>query len=750
MHAITRHVTTRLAPTACVTILWTAVASLALLAAPVAPTAAEHEAPEDAPAGSEPALISADRMFHDQDLGIVTARGNVEISRGGRTVLADTVTYNTRSRIVTAAGNVSLLEPNGDIVFVEYAELTDDLKEGFIRDVRVLLQDNSRIAAVNGLRSANNRTSFNRATFSPCAVCREHPDRAPLWQIRAQRVVHDQDEQVLRYSNAWMEFFGVPVLYTPYFEHPDPTVDRQSGFLAPTIGASQTLGSVVKIPYYWVIGPTADATFEPIITTKQSVVLAGEVRHLLPFGWQEVNASGTIADRERNSGSVAEDELRGHIDAKGRYDIDENWRAGFDVERTTDDTYLRLYNFSNASRLTSSVFAEGFFGRSYASGNSLLYQGLREDDDDGEQPIVAPLFDVNYLSGPLALDSTVSIDANLAMLTRTDGRDTRRLSLKNEWTVPFGDAIGGLYRVSAGVQADGYWIEEWDPDSPAVNPDGPTDTEYAGRAFPQLTIGWRYPWVSYQGGFDQVIEPLAQIVVGTDVGDQDDIPNEDSLDFEFDDTNLFSANRFAGLDRVDSGQRIDYGLRWSGLASYGGEASVFAGQSYRLTEEDELFAPESGVQEELSDVVGRVDLRPYDNIDLLYRFRLDKNNLAGRRHEVDFRLGPKALKLDLSYLFIDGESGTLDAGDREEIELRLDSQLTKNWSGFASTRYDLEQDDTLEAAVGITYQDECFLIELVGERNYFDDREIEKEDSIFLRIVFKHVGDFGVGGSTTE
>ena len=156
------------------------------------------------------------------------------------------------------------------------------------------------------------------------------------------------------------------------------------------------------------------------------------------------------------------------------------------------------------------------------------------------------------------------------------------------------------------------------------------------------------------------------------------------------------------------------------------------------------------MQDKLSDVVGRVDLRPYEHIDLLYRFRLDKDNLAGRRHEVDFSLGPPALNLDLSYLFIDGRSGTQDASDREEIELRLDSQVTENWSGFASTRRDLRRDDTLEAAVGITYQDECFLIQLVGERTYFDDREIEKDDSIFLRLVFKHVGDFAAGGSVTE
>jgi len=694
-----------------------------------------------------PALISADQVTYDETLGVVTASGKVEVSQGERVLHADSVSYNLRNNVVTASGNVSLLEPGGEAVFADYVELTGDLREGFIKDIRVLLSDRSRMAASSGLRTGGNRTVFQNGVFSPCDLCRDDPTRSPLWQIKAAKIVHDQDDQKIRYSSAWLEFAGIPVLYTPYFEHPDPTVERMSGFLTPTFGTSETLGGVAQVPYYLAVSPTLDATFEPIFTTKQGIVLAGQVRQLLPFGQHEIDGSVTSADREENDGTISKDVVRGHVDTMGRYDISETWRAGFDIDWSTDDTYLRLYNFDNSSFLTSNLFAERLDGRDYAAVNAFAFQGLRERDKNREAPIVAPLVDYNFVSEPWIADSTYSIDANMMVLSRREGRDVRRLSLTGGWEVPYTDPIGGLYTLKAKVQTDGYWSDEFLPGSIDVNPSGPTETEVAGRFFPQLALSWRYPWVRQSESLNQVIEPMAQLVAGPNGGNPNDIPNEDSLDFEFDDTNLFSLNRFPGLDRVDSGQRFDYGLQWKGIGPSGSQAGFFIGQSYRLSQEKDLFPKNSGVQDKLSDVVGRVNLSPVNYFDLLYRFRRDKKSFMPRRNEVDLKIGPPALNLDLDYLFIDSAVGATNL-DREEINLRLTSRFNENWSAFVANRRDLERESTLSTSVGLSYEDECFLIEVVGERRFFSDREIEEDDSIFVQISFKTLGGFGSGYQT--
>lgn len=716
---------------------------LALLLDPSSLRAQEGDLPIPRELQEEPILLSADEVTYDEDLGIVTARGDVEINQAGRTLLADTVSYNQRSGVVTAAGNVSLIELDGTVFFAEYVELTDDLREGFIRDIGVLMADQTRIAAASGTRREGRITVFRKAVFSPCELCREDPSRAPLWQLKADQVIHDQEERSLTYRDARLEFYGIPVAYAPYFKHPDPTVERESGFLAPTFGSSSDLGLTLEVPYYWNIAPDKDATFEPIITTRQSIVLAGQYRELFPSGRFEFNGSGTIADREKGDGETQRDQVRGHVDAMGRFAIDDSWRWGFDLERASDDTYLRLYDYSNASSLTSNLFTEHLRGRNYFAVNGFAYQGLREDSDNEESPIVVPLIDYNFLSEPDSLGGRYSLDSNLAVLTRIEGRDTRRLSMQGGWELPYIGPLGDVYRLRARLQADGYWADDFDPDNPVVNPPGNSDSEFAGRFFPQIAAQWRYPLAQATDWGHQVVEPIVQVVASPEWANNHDIPNEDSTDFEFDDTNLMSLNRFPGVDRVDPGSRIDYGLQWALSSQYIGEASAFAGQSFRLND-DNAFAPGSGLEDNFSDIVGRIRLVPQDDIDLSYRFRMDKDNLSRERQEIDLRIGPPALNLDLSYTYLSDDMSTDELDTREELAFRLSSQLTENWSIHGAHRRDLEANDSLSSSIGLTYQDECFYIKIEGKRNHYKDREIDQEDSVMITLVFKHLGQVSV------
>ena len=718
-----------------------ALAACLLAGLPAGSASAQQDDP------SFPVLITADQIIHDENLGVVVASGNVELSRDQRVVLADSVSYNMRTDVVTVSGNVSMLDPDGHVVFANFAELTGDLREGFIRDVRILLSDRSRLAAATGYRVAGNKSILKSGVFSPCELCREDPTRAPLWQIKAAEVVHDQDAKVIRYRNAWMEIFGIPVIYTPYFEHPDPTVDRQSGFLAPTFGASEVLGSTYQQPYFWVISKDKDFTFSPIFTTKRSVVGVGRYRQAFPNGKMELRGSGTIADRERSDGSIESDVFRGHIDSTARFDINDSYRMGVDVQRATDDTYMRLYDFSGARNLTSRAFVEGFNGRNYLAVNSYLYQGLRRSDNDTELPVIHPLAEYSYMSDPGVAGGKYTLDASLLALTRSAGRDSRRLSAALGWELPYTGPAGDVYNLVARVQGDGYWVSGVDPNRDAVNPANNTENGLTGRVFPQIALQWRYPWVRHSGTMNQVVEPIAQVVLAPNGSNPGRIPNEDSQDFEFDDTNLFSLNRFTGVDRVTSGTRVDYGLKWTVTGDGGGWASAFVGQSYRLNE-DSVFEEGSGVEDKLSDFVGRVEIKPTYALDLRYRFRIDKDDLTARRSEFDLRVGPPALNLDLGYVFINPDAQADEFGGREELNWTLYSRLSKYWSVYGGLRVDLEARETREARIGLTYNDECFLLQAVGRRSFFSDREIEPEDSVYVNFVFKLLGETtGVGTS---
>src|SRR5208282_779819 len=183
-----------------------------------------------------PATISTDRISYDEDLGIIVASGHVEISQQDRVLLADTVTYNQRTDTVTASGNVSLHEPTGEIIYADYFELTEGLKDGVAQNFRLMMQNKARFASTGARREGGVVTEMANGVYSLCELCKDDPDRAPLWQLKGARIIHNEDEHEVYFEDATLEMFGVPIAYSPYFSAPDPTVKRRSGFLTPTGG----------------------------------------------------------------------------------------------------------------------------------------------------------------------------------------------------------------------------------------------------------------------------------------------------------------------------------------------------------------------------------------------------------------------------------------------------------------------------------------------------------------------------------
>ena len=727
-------------------------AGLLALCMAVAPVAHAAE-PADQ---TTPLVLRADEVTFDRGQNLVVASGNVEIAHGERILLADQVTYNQLTDTATASGNVSLLEPSGDVLFASRIDLSDRFSNGIARDVRILLADESRFAANGAVRTGGNRTEMSKAVFSPCRLCPEHRDRPPLWQLKAERVVHDQARQTIDYKKVSLEVFGIPIAYAPFFSHPDPTVKRRSGFLAPSYGSSNQLGLTVQTPYFFVLGPHRDATFAPIFTTGEGIVLTGEYRQRTRSGKFEMAGSMTYPERRDANNEVTDGrQFRGHIEGSGKFDLGDDWRWGFQVERASDDTYLKRYDFNSADSLTSRLFIEGSHDRSYAAVNGYAFQGLEACDDPEETPLVLPIAEYRYLSEPDGFGGRYSLDANVMALTHSagtvvdkgatpcptvdgGGAEVRRFSLAGGWRLPYLGRAGDIYTLSATLRGDLYWVDEV-----VVNPGAPvlrTFSGLTGRIFPQFALDWRYPWVRQTGTVRQVIEPVVQLAVSPFSHNPDEIPDEDSKGFEFDDTNLFSLNRFPGLDRVEGGPRLSYGMRWGVYGVSGGRTTAFVGQSLRLMDED-TFKPGSGLRDHLSDIVGRVVVSPSRYLDLSYRFRFGWIDLAPRRSEFDLTAGPESLRVKLGFLSLDEAPAEDDVGKREELTMSARATLGPNWSITGHYRRDVTNGRTLKVGGGVVYQDECVYVSSeVGRRFITPERDIGEGTSFNFTIRLKHLG----------
>jgi len=677
-----------------------------------------------------PILMTADELKFDDQLGIATAKGNVEISQGDRVLLADTVSYNQRDDVVTASGNVILMEPTGEVLFAEFAELTDDMREGFLRGFSMLLKDNSRLAAVSAQRRGGVETRLNQAIYSACRDCVGF-NGEPLWNIKAAKVTHNRDRQEIVYRNARLELFGVPIAYTPFLSHPDPTVKRKTGLLTPTLGLSDTLGTSLRTPFFWAISRDKDLMIEPTFFAANYPLVTGDYRQSFGNGELRGRLSGIydISDESRLRGRG-----RGHIDAEARFDIDEYWRWGTDVNLASDDTYLARFGFPGNNTLTSRAYVERFGSRSYAAAEGIYFQGLRDGDIQEEIRLVLPKADYNFVGEPGKYGAYRTFDANFQSLGRDEGVSSQRVSMSAGWHLPHISKIGAVTTLSGTIQTDLYNVA----DVPV--PSGGTETGVTGRIFPQLVAEWRYPWIRRGESSGMLIEPIAALILAPNGGNPDRIPNEDSLAVEFDETNLFSPNRFPGKDRVEGGNRVVYGLRSGLYGDGGGSSTIFIGQSYQFRKSN-TFATGSGLNNNQSDIVGRLTISPNSYLDLVYKTRLDIDNFTAKRTEITASAGGRAIRGDVNYIFF---NQTEEFPKREEIFAGLTSDITDQWTARVHARRDLTDDGSLRSwGASLRYNCDCLDFSVNFTRSFTQDRDVPPADTLFVRVVFKTLGEFG-------
>src|SRR6266700_421373 len=666
-----------------------------------------------------PVVFQADEVEYDDQLALTVAKGHVEISQGGEVLLADTVSYNQRTDTITASGHVSLLESTGEVTFADFMERRDSMNTAFAQNVRMLLADRSRLAANTARRLNGNLFELRRGVYSPCDLCKENPSAPPAWSLKAREISDNRQLKIVEFRDVTLDIDGIPIFYSPYLSEPDPSVKRASGFLTPTMGNSNTNGFHVAIPYFWAIDSDKDLTLAPRFTTRAGELLAGQYRQRFSNGMLDaigsINYSNVGSGNNTNTGN----EMRGHINASGVWHLDDTYRTGFALQRVSDQTYLLRFVFGNPllNAMISRAYLEGFEPRAATDINAYIFQPLVPGLGDSTQPIVLPVANRTWQSEPDGFGGVWKLNATLLDIVREVGTQTRRLSLGTEWDKTFRDGIGGEYKFSASLRGDGYSVSDLSPKS---NPDLPSAffpvngappaqrvplSFLDARAFPQVGLTWSYPLAHRGEDTTAIVEPIAGVYAGPSGGNSRRIPNEDSLGYEFRDSDLFRADRLAGYDLLDTGQRVDYGMKLGLYNKDGGNYRMLIGQSLRA--QTNLFLPPaSGAAQRLSDVVGRVVLSPNSYLDVIYRFRLDKSSLSNRTQEVGLNVGPENLRVGLNYLLVPPQQQNQVAtnpvngqsvlfGKRQQLTLNATGKLTRYWSLAGSETINLTNSSNL-------------------------------------------------------
>ncbi len=677
-------------------------------------------------------LLQADDVTYDGKNRVVTARGNVQVMNDDRQLVADIVTYDEIADKVIATGHVSVREPDGSVAFADHVELSQGLREGALQGLAALIGENGRLAAASGERREGRFTVARAAVFTPCAVCEEEENPEPLWQIRAGRVIHDQVEKRIYFDDATFEFMGVPVFYLPFFSQADPTVRHKSGFLLPDFGSSSTLGAFLKVPYYVSLDPSRDLTLSPYLTGNAGNVMQAEFSQRFEGGGFWLQGSLGYDDDAQNK--PGQSVWFSHLFGSGRMSLNDTWRTGFDVQLTSKDSYLQRYELSYLDRLTTNLFVERVSGRNRLALTGFFFQSLRAGDITGQIPMALPLVEATYIPEEKIAGGRLRVDGSALALSRDIGTDMVRGSAAVNFRRPFVADSGQLFTFQAIGRGDVYHLN----DAKFSAPLAAHNTETISRALGLAMLEWRWPFVREMGIGDTnlVLEPIMQLVAASNGGNPRGMPNEDSTSVEFDATNLFSPNQMPGLDLWTGGPRSNVGVRATAILP---QATVEAtlGQELRF-QPDRNLPPALGLTGDKSDIVGQFKIDMPQGLSITHQFNIDPAGGGSlRRNEVYIKaqLGRSSINLSYQKLPVTAADPTL--GEQEQVFLDTTVFVTENWAVFAGARRDIAKSQMLESSIGLRYEDECFIASLGFHRRDTATLNLKPASAVIFRLGFK-------------
>lgn len=729
--------------------------------------------------------LEADELINDEAADTLSAIGQVEGRYQDRTLRADRVDYNVETGQVIATGNVVLIDATGDVQFADKLELSDELQAGTAANFTARLASGATTAARFVTRSETGEFELFNATYTACEICEnsEKSDR-PTWRLRARRVRQNEATRNVEYRDAVIELFGLPIFYTPYLAHPDPSQDRASGLLTPTVGLSGARGGQLVLPYYWAIDDHTEATITPRLYTKVNPLLQLQARRRFYTG--ELNFEGSMAydtafDRNGNSlddptrfanPNDAEngDELSSHFFLDGYFRPSGEWSYGYTVMLQTDDNYLDRYGLSNRfatnglvenenRRNTTQAFIAGQGDNFRVSALAVGFQDLNSRfiendttglislfrDENDRLPIIAPKVSGEYYIDEPFSNGRVKLFGDATYLTRDIGSDYGRSSVGAEYSKTF--------IIPGGLEAKPFAWGRFDQFD--LETDGGTDISF-GRTLGQAGLDLRYPFIKKGGSVDWIVEP--RILFAESFGNAKldqfvdpvtgDALFEDGISPDLDTALIFEPNKADGYDFFQEGRRVDVGAtveaRWK-LAQHDSRLAVFAGQSY-ADDVDANFAAASGLSDDSSDYVGEIDF----NIGRLFqsntRLRYDDERNVFARVDTTATINTEYVSLSGRYFTLNTPPAVITAipgVPPEEVSGRVTIRPLKNWSISGSLVRDLDQGTTRNRRLSIAYRDDCTLVELFVTEQNFNNDLIRNDQSFGLRITLSTLGSIG-------
>lgn len=745
----------------------------------VSETSAQQLVPAQSADSDAKLYLSSDSLVYDRDHKKVTASGAVRINYDGHKLVANTVTYDQSSGRLIAEGQIELVEADGNRIYADKMDVTDDFGQGFINSLRVETTDDTHMAAESGERVNSTVFVLQNGVYTACKPCADNPKKAPFWQVKARRVIENGETHTIRLEGTRFELLGMPIAYLPFIEVPDHTVKRKSGFLFPTFTSAQNLGFGATVPYYYVINPSADFTFSPSFYSTQGLLLSGELRQRFDNGTHTLQLAGISQLKPSTFAAGTSDAVRnrGMVRSQGEFKINPRWTFGWDVMLQSDNNFSRTYSIPGltGSTVVNQVYLTGLGKRNYFDVRSYYFDiqdADRKNVAENQQAFVHPVLDYNAVLDKPVAGGELSYNLNFTNLTHrgiaayTEGTTTRfpgvrgetsRISADAQWRRRFVTDQGIVVTPILAARADAFQLGMKAPSSATYT--------YAGNFYSgisttrsMVTAGTEvsYPFLISIPGSEHVIEPVGQLFIRPDEQMAGRLPNEDAQSFVFSASNLFDMDKFSGYDRIEGGTRANLGIRYKGTFDSGYSVNAIVGQSYQVAgrnsfaQTDLVYAGwNSGLDKRASDYVGMVNVQTPYGLGVTESLRLTKEDFKLARLDSSLTYTSQKYNLSLTYSSVAAQPAYGSATDGQQLVVAGSVKFQDYWKAFSTFSWDLKKRQLNSGTFGLSYEDECTIF-AIGFTETRDTTNNSGSDwAIGARLSFRTLGDVRIGNSSS-
>ncbi len=673
-------------------------------------------------------FLSTDYIEYNQKEQFIYAKGNVQIILDSYFLTANSLIYDIRQDQLWAEGNVRITEQQNrvqnKVILGEFVILKDKLKAGIISDFVLHFGDNTLLASKVAERVNEDVFRLHNSTFTPCKIlC----NQKPIWQISAKNTEIDLHENKMVYKHLFFEVYGIPIFYTPYFSYPTPKASAKSGILIPGVH-----DSALGIPLYYRAKSNLDFTLTPRVFWKKHnntyTIFELEARY-------KPNESDYIS-LDANYGKVPYSLKNGAITVKNTkvnsYYLLSNgnftkndYRYGFKLQRTSDKAYLKNYYNNYIPYLTSKLYLEHVNNYNYLLMEGMYFEGLGTNDSSNTNPLIFPRIRTKNVI-PLNDNETTNlvVENNALIYKERSGRELGQVALQLAVDNNFLTSSGHLFNITLRNRSDIYFINHLYSNNSRHN-------KVLARNIPEIQNTWRYPLAG--SIFDKAslfIEPIISATIGRKHNSNKKFSFIDPSKYELSENNIFSSNRYSGIDHHEFDNRLSYGIN-SSILSEQNYSSLFLGQTYNnnLINNKSIDNIEN---------VGRISSSLSDKIELFYRFRKSKD-FKPIRDELGGSLNFKTIQLTVGLVQISNLqkyyfTNELTGNKIRQLYYNFTYQLAENWSVDYDMRVDWSKNkiNILSKSIQVTYLNDCVRIAGRLSDTYMGDnsRGIKKASAV--------------------